>query len=163
MDVLTFETCWAVNSEIVKQVTSSWSIIIQPPLLFFICSSNRNSCISQHMTFRPVFFSFITSWRQNVAHCTCLSSVALQLLLSHLTAARDNYQWTWRSHRREGIPRLDEPLSASQERVLQQSLLQTALFFLDRAIAVFVCQPLGRTRHMVAHNRNTKCGFRFTC
>ena len=29
LDVLTFETCWAVNSEIIKQVTSSWSIIIQ--------------------------------------------------------------------------------------------------------------------------------------
>ena len=28
MDVLTFETCWAVNSEIIKQVTSSWSIFI---------------------------------------------------------------------------------------------------------------------------------------
>jgi hypothetical protein len=29
MDVLTCETCWAVNSEIIKQVTSSWSIFIQ--------------------------------------------------------------------------------------------------------------------------------------
>ena len=29
MDVLTFETCWAVNSEIIEQVTSSWSIFIQ--------------------------------------------------------------------------------------------------------------------------------------
>ena len=29
MDVLTFETCWAVNTEIIKQVTSSWSIFIQ--------------------------------------------------------------------------------------------------------------------------------------
>ena len=29
MDVLTSETCWAVNSEIIKQVTSSWSIFIQ--------------------------------------------------------------------------------------------------------------------------------------
>ena len=29
MDVLTFETCWAVNSEIIKQVTSIWSIFIQ--------------------------------------------------------------------------------------------------------------------------------------
>ena len=28
-NVLTFETCWAVNSEIIKQVTSSWSIFIQ--------------------------------------------------------------------------------------------------------------------------------------
>ena len=29
MDVLTFEKCWAVNSEIIKQVTSRWSIFIQ--------------------------------------------------------------------------------------------------------------------------------------
>ena len=29
MDALTFEKCWAVNSEIIKQVTSSWSIFIQ--------------------------------------------------------------------------------------------------------------------------------------
>jgi hypothetical protein len=29
MDVRTFETCWAVNTEIIKQVTSSWSIFIQ--------------------------------------------------------------------------------------------------------------------------------------
>ena len=29
MDVLIFETCWAVNIEIIKQVTSSWSIFIQ--------------------------------------------------------------------------------------------------------------------------------------
>ena len=29
MDVLTFKTCWAVNGEIIKQVTSSWSVFIQ--------------------------------------------------------------------------------------------------------------------------------------
>ena len=29
MDVLTFKTCRAVNSEIIKQLTSSWSIFIQ--------------------------------------------------------------------------------------------------------------------------------------
>jgi len=29
MDVLTFETCWALNSEIINQVTSSWSLFIQ--------------------------------------------------------------------------------------------------------------------------------------
>jgi len=27
MDVLTFKTCWAVNSEIIKQVTSSWIVL----------------------------------------------------------------------------------------------------------------------------------------
>jgi len=30
MDVLKFETCWALNNEIIKQLTSSWSIFIQP-------------------------------------------------------------------------------------------------------------------------------------
>ena len=29
MDVLTSETCWALNSEIKEQVTSSWSLFIQ--------------------------------------------------------------------------------------------------------------------------------------
>ena len=33
MDILTFETCWAVNSEIIEQVTSSWSIFIQQKIL----------------------------------------------------------------------------------------------------------------------------------
>ena len=33
MDVLTFKTCRAVNSEIRKQVTSSWSISIQKFLI----------------------------------------------------------------------------------------------------------------------------------
>jgi len=29
VDVLTSETCWALNNEIIKQVTSSWSLFIQ--------------------------------------------------------------------------------------------------------------------------------------
>jgi len=29
MDVLTSETCWALNNEIIKRVTSSWSLFIQ--------------------------------------------------------------------------------------------------------------------------------------
>ena len=29
MDALTFETCWAINNEIIKRMTSSWSIVIQ--------------------------------------------------------------------------------------------------------------------------------------
>ena len=31
MDVLTSETCWELNNEIIKQVTSSWSLFIQKP------------------------------------------------------------------------------------------------------------------------------------
>ena len=36
MDVRTFETCWAVNSEIIKRVTSSWSIFIQQQDVHYI-------------------------------------------------------------------------------------------------------------------------------
>jgi len=36
MNVLTFETCSAVKSEIIKQVTSSWSIFIQRALTLFM-------------------------------------------------------------------------------------------------------------------------------
>ena len=35
MDVLTSETCWALNNEIIKQVTSSWSLFIQLSLKEF--------------------------------------------------------------------------------------------------------------------------------
>ena len=38
MDVLISESCWTLNNEIIKQVTSSWSLFIQP-LLFFLCFS----------------------------------------------------------------------------------------------------------------------------
>jgi len=38
MDVLTFETCWALNSEIIKQVTSSWSIFIQVTFWVYVVS-----------------------------------------------------------------------------------------------------------------------------
>ena len=37
MAVLTSETCWALNTEIIKQVTSSWSLFIQIP----VCVSLR--------------------------------------------------------------------------------------------------------------------------
>jgi hypothetical protein len=53
MDVLTFETCWAVNSEIIKQVTSSWSIFIQLLLQTLLCFSvTIVSCRHQWHQFR---------------------------------------------------------------------------------------------------------------
>ena len=59
MDVLTFETCWAVNSEIIKQVTSSWSIFIQY-IHSFIYSDIHSFIHSFHE-------SIGVSWRQQVA------------------------------------------------------------------------------------------------
>jgi len=49
MDVLTFETCRAVNGEIIKRMTSSWSIFIQLFHDLFI-SVRRSTC------FRRFFF-----------------------------------------------------------------------------------------------------------
>jgi len=34
VDVLTSETCWVLNKEIMKQVTSSWSLFTQRPKIF---------------------------------------------------------------------------------------------------------------------------------
>jgi len=44
MEVLTSETCWAVNNEIIKQVTSSWSLFIQPLSLSIVSSSSVYCC-----------------------------------------------------------------------------------------------------------------------
>ena len=41
MDVLTFETCWVVNGEIIKRVTSSWSIFIQLTRKYFFIKRFR--------------------------------------------------------------------------------------------------------------------------
>ena len=38
MNVLTFETCWTVNSEIIKQMTSIWSIFIQVIIKYYACN-----------------------------------------------------------------------------------------------------------------------------
>ena len=62
MDVLTSETCWALNNEIIKRVTSSWSLFIHIYIyifFFFKCmyvylhGIDRNditfSCFSTHL------------------------------------------------------------------------------------------------------------------
>ena len=60
MDVLTFETCWAVNSELIKQVTSSWSILIQPILcreVFDVYCDNH----TEHPVWQSVQFLKLTT------------------------------------------------------------------------------------------------------
>jgi len=48
MVVLTFETCWAVNSDIVKQVTSSWSNFIQVCRYLFTAKPLYMFRVSEH-------------------------------------------------------------------------------------------------------------------
>ena len=43
MDVLTSEICWILNNEIIKQVTSSWSLFIH----FLICCNVPGGCKGQ--------------------------------------------------------------------------------------------------------------------
>ena len=47
MDVLTSETCWALNNEIKKQVTSSWSRFIQQRTvsLFTLILLSKELCV----------------------------------------------------------------------------------------------------------------------
>jgi len=55
MDVLTCETCWAVNNEVIKQVTSSWSIFIQPPGTAYLS-------VCQLLRKDPTACSYPTTW-----------------------------------------------------------------------------------------------------
>ena len=59
MGVLTFETCWAVNGEIIKRVTSSWSFFIQ--LFIFLFSHAVVICSGPAIWFS--FFAFLQSER----------------------------------------------------------------------------------------------------
>ena len=67
MDVLTFETHWAVNGEIIKRVTSSWSIFIE---LHLLCHRQYNSRFLQ--VFCSTSISFMRSDRTVNLMCrTC--------------------------------------------------------------------------------------------
>ena len=56
MDVLASETCWALNNEIIKQVTSSWSFFIQRENKFLesVYSVSLSRCSSLHKRPRDV-------------------------------------------------------------------------------------------------------------
>ena len=60
MNVLTFETCWAVNCEIIKRVTSSWSIFTHTFIYsqVFLRSSSCKLCLRIPVT----FWSYCFTW-----------------------------------------------------------------------------------------------------
>jgi len=58
MDVLTSETCWALSNEIIKQVTSSWSLLIQltvtchfPQVTWYLLTSSSSSFLHYYPSF----------------------------------------------------------------------------------------------------------------
>ena len=75
MDVLTFETCCALNNEIIKQVTSSWSIFIQ---------QSRFNCTAITLHFQTVRAIFVGTVGCTVllpvdsSACPVLSLIVLQ-------------------------------------------------------------------------------------
>ena len=50
MDVLTLKTCWALTNEIIKQVTSSWSLFVQLVEMYFGFSSGEDTLHSCEAT-----------------------------------------------------------------------------------------------------------------
>jgi len=62
MDVLTFEICWALNNEIIKQVTSSWSVFIQLVWILFAELSERNF-------FRRIGYFYWVVWTYIFSTC----------------------------------------------------------------------------------------------
>ena len=63
MAVLTFKTCWALNNEIIKQVTSSWSIFIQQLVILVLL---RGSCSPTYLVWRTPCFGLYISHHQAV-------------------------------------------------------------------------------------------------
>jgi len=59
MDVLTSETCWALNNEIIKQVISSWSLFIQ--LIKHYLSNFKQFHYFQHDTYQSLCIQKSTS------------------------------------------------------------------------------------------------------
>ena len=81
MDVLTSETCWALNNEIIQQVTSSWSLFIQlsREYLLVVMEKLRFPIIGNFWITRP--------------RTACFGSSSRRFLLALLTATRGRRRW----------------------------------------------------------------------
>jgi hypothetical protein len=74
MDVLTFETRWALNNEILKQVTSSWSLFIQLSLYDSRKTSPRGTQLTVFNTSRLAPHNYLNKW---AASCVFLKGHGL--------------------------------------------------------------------------------------
>ena len=94
MDVLTFETCWAVNGEILKRVISGWSIFIQ---LFFRCCATGNSCLSICLSvcLKGIYNQFV----QIFLNWTGSHKVTRALVSLEMTLRQSFAEWIYRKCR----------------------------------------------------------------
>jgi len=77
MDVLTSETCWALNNEIIKQMTSSWSVFIQ-----------QMSYLQQHKFYVPLKVACRSKW-PCVLRCRSEAARLLEIVGSNPTGVMD--------------------------------------------------------------------------
>jgi len=81
MDVLTSETCWALSKEIIKQVTSSWSLFTQ--LIFSCFHCTRRLWMSLHpvLIIAHVGLQFPFCLAKQIQHNSSLITIA-QLIIN---------------------------------------------------------------------------------
>ena len=94
MDVLTFETFWTLNNEIIKRVTSSWSIFTQPIFCLgadsvtgSVSHNHDIPCTGTHSSSRQihfVWFSFFSPNFSTGATYSLLYSRVLNMVFFHL-------------------------------------------------------------------------------
>jgi len=94
MDVLTFETCWAVNSEIIKQVTSSWSIFIK------LMRKSAHLVGIAHVCVYRLFLRYIRSQQPDLFPYQ-LSQYSLSLRYQEIRKCAYCHEILWREQRRK--------------------------------------------------------------
>jgi len=126
MDVLTSETCWALNNEIIKQVISSWSLFIQ---LFKVTSIYQptNAHIISHKTHLKHSDMFRSSQIINRELCSLLKLYygihsSIRICKRGVVAA---YQVVWECVVEQwlGVGRTPSHCSTIQHDMLPQHLL----------------------------------------
>ena len=89
MDVLTFEICWAVNSEIIKQVTSSCSIFIQTQINLTYASTSHKNPHDRIWSEKPS----LRTLDHSLAHVQLRRTVSSQV--AYCSSVRSWRQWSF--------------------------------------------------------------------
>ena len=70
MDVLTSETCWALNKEIIKQVTSSWSLFTQPNLMLILFHFQSYHFLRRFPDLNSAFIFPLPGYHNTIQSCS---------------------------------------------------------------------------------------------
>ena len=103
MDVLTSETCWAVSNEIIKQVTSSWSLLIQYYVRLKACSPLWQTLLLPNSKWRKwkkgifQYMGLTRQWQELGAQCYPVRRglCGLGEVLHKTDATKLCWEWPW--------------------------------------------------------------------